>query len=338
MIDRLFLCPAVIFMVFSIPALSGAAELDLQGHRGARGLAPENTLAGFERALAVGVSTLEMDVAVTRDGVVVVSHDRRLNPDLTRGPDGLWLTNRGPALFHLDRAELNRFDVGRLNPATWYARQFPHQEAVDGARVPALAQVSALAKGAGNDWVQFSIEIKTDPRAPSETLPPKAFAEIVSGVLRKEGIVGRSTVQSFDWRSLRHLQETEPAIKTAYLSVRQRWLDNIQSGQPGASPWTAGFDIDDYGGSVPRLVKAAGGTIWSPFHEELTPDDLELAHRLRLKVIVWTVKRPARMEALIEMGVDGIITDYPDRLRLVMTARGLALPKNPRYRHLAPMP
>ncbi len=331
MIDRLLLCPALIFIVFSIPALSGAAELDLQGHRGARGLAPENTLAGFERALAVGVSTLEMDVAVTRDGVVVVSHDRRLNPDLTRGPDGLWLTNRGPALFHLDWAELNRFDVGRLNPATWYARRFPHQIAVDGARVPALAQVLALAKGAGNDWVRFSIEIKTDPRAPSETLPPKAFAEIVSGVLRKEGIVGRSTVQSFDWRSLRHLQEIEPAIKTAYLSTRQRWLDNIQAGQPGVSPWTAGFDIDDYGGSVPRLVKAAGGSIWSPFHKELTPADLELAHLLRLKVIVWTVNRPVRMKALIEMGVDGIITDYPDRLRLVMMARGLALPKNPRY-------
>ncbi len=330
MIDRLLLCPAVIFIVFSITSLSGAAEFDLQGHRGARGLAPENTLAGFERALALGVSTLEMDVAVTRDGVVVVSHDRRLNPDLTRGPDGSWLTDRGPALFRLDWAELNQFDVGRLKPATRYARRFPHQKAVDGARVPELSQVLALARGTGIGPVRFNIEIKTDPRKPSETLPPKAFAEIVSGVLRKEGFAKRSTVQSFDWRSLRHLQKTEPAIKTAYLSARQHWLDNIQAGQPGASPWTAGFDIDDYGGSVPRLVKAAGGTVWSPFHKELTLGDLELAHRLGLKVIVWTVNRPARMEDLIEMGVDGIITDYPDRLRLVMKSRGLILPKVPR--------
>jgi len=114
---------------------------DLQGHRGARGLAPENTLAAFETALAVGLSTLELDLAMTRDDVLVVSHNRRLNPDHTRGPDGKFLETEGPAIRSLTLAELQRYDVGRLKPGTAYAADFPEQRAIDGTRIPALTEL-----------------------------------------------------------------------------------------------------------------------------------------------------------------------------------------------------
>src|SRR6185503_9371643 len=121
-----------------------ANAFDLQGHRGARGLAPENTIEGFALALSIGVTTLELDLAMTKDDVLVVSHDRRLNPDHTRGPDGKFLDGEGPAIRSMTLAELQRYDVGRLKPGTAYARSFPEQRAVDGARIPTLAELFDL--------------------------------------------------------------------------------------------------------------------------------------------------------------------------------------------------
>lgn len=132
-----------------------ASAFDLQGHRGARGLAPENTLPAFAAALAVGVSTLELDTAVTKDGVVVIHHDRRLNPDIARGPDGRWVEAPAPLIHALTYAELQRFDVGRLRPGSKFAQQFPEQQPADGTRIPRLADLFDLVKQAGNETVQF---------------------------------------------------------------------------------------------------------------------------------------------------------------------------------------
>jgi hypothetical protein len=118
--------------VASLMAPMTAVAFDLQGHRGARGLAPENTLEGFATALSIGVSTLELDLAMTKDGIVVVSHDRYLNPDHTRGPNGRFLAARGPAIRALTLAELQRYDVGRLQPGTVYAASFPEQRGIGG--------------------------------------------------------------------------------------------------------------------------------------------------------------------------------------------------------------
>ena len=304
-----------------------AAALDLQGHRGARGLAPENTLEGFAEALSIGVSTLEMDLGVTADGVVVVAHDPHLHPDLTRWPDGAWLEEPGPALHDLPLAELQRFDIGRMRPGSRYAQRFPEQQPADGARLPTLAEVVALTRRAGNDAVRFNLETKLSPLAPDLTPSPEAFAEAVVAVVEAEGIGARTTIQSFDWRSLRAVHALAPHLATACLTVEEAWEDNVRRGQAGPSPWTAGLDVDDFGGDVPALVDAAGCAVWSPYFEDLTPEALARAHDLGLEVVVWTVNRPDDMGALIEMGVDGIITDYPDRLRAVMAARSLPLPE-----------
>jgi glycerophosphoryl diester phosphodiesterase len=307
-------------------AASSAAALDLQGHRGARGLAPENTLEGFARALSIGVSTLELDTGVSKDGVVVVHHDIWLNPDTTRGPDGAFLTQRGPALRALTLAELQRYDVGRLKPGSSYAASFPEQRPTDGARIPTLAAVFDLVKKAKADRVRFNIETKMSPKAGAAAADPQTFAAAVTTVIKDAGMAARVSVQSFDWRTLMAFKELAPDIPRICLTVERGANDNVQHGQPGPSPWTNGLDVDDFGGSTPRLVQAAGCAGWSPLFFDLTEDTLKEAKALGLTVIPWTVNERADMERLIASGVDGLITDYPDRLRDVMGAKRMALP------------
>jgi glycerophosphoryl diester phosphodiesterase len=309
-----------------IIAASSAAAFDLQGHRGARGLAPENTLEGFALALSIGVSTLELDLGMSKDGVVVAHHDIWLNPDTTRGPDGVFLSQRGPALRALTLAEIQRYDVGRLKPGTAYAASFPEQRSIDGARIPALAAVFDLAKRAKADRVRFNIEAKMTPTAGADAADPETFAAAVIRAVRDAGLAARVSVQSFDWRMLMAFRRLAPEIARMCLTVERGANDNIQRGRPGPSPWTAGLDIDDFAGSTPQLVKAAGCTGWSPLYLDPSDAALNEAKALGLTVIPWTVNEPADMDRLMAAGVDGLITDYPDRLRAVMAARQLPLP------------
>jgi glycerophosphoryl diester phosphodiesterase len=298
--------------------------LDIQGHRGARGLAPENTLPAFARALSLGVTTLEMDSAITRDGVVVVSHNPALNPEITRGPDGRFLEHDGPAVWSLSYAELQHYDVGRLNPTRVYAKRWPQQRAVDGTRIPRIADVFALVKKSGNEAVRFNIETKISPLEPGQTTNPEDFARKLVAAIRAGGVASRATIQSFDWRTLAVVQKEAPEIATVYLTTITGFMDNIQV--KGESPWTAGIRFRDHG-SVPRMVKAAGGAVWSPYLGDLTSEAVKEAQALGLKVVVWTANNPADMRRVIEWGVDGVISDRPDLLRRAAGALGIALPR-----------
>jgi glycerophosphoryl diester phosphodiesterase len=310
----------------SLMTLTVAHGFDLQGHRGARGLMPENTLAGFETALSIGVTTLELDLGMTKDGVVVVGHDSRLNPDHTRGPDGQFLAAPGPAIRSLTLAELKRYDVGALKPGTPYAASFAGQRAVDGARIPTLAEVFELARRVKAEHVRFNIETKLTPTSGADTPDPEAFAGAVATSVREAGLAARVTLQSFDWRTLMAMRRIAPEIDRVCLTIDGGSGDTLRRGQPGASPWTAGLDIDQFDGSTPRLASAAGCLVWSPNYRNVTAASLAEAGALRLQVIPWTVNERPDMVRLIEMGVSGIITDYPDRLRAVMTDRKLPLP------------
>ena len=306
--------------------MSSATAFDLQGHRGARGLAPENTLPALARALSIGVTTLELDVGVTADGVVVVVHDRRLNPDIARGADGRWLRGRTHAIRELTFHELQRYDVGRIRPGSDYSKRFPDQRKLDGVRIPKLEDLFELTRRARNDEVRFNIETKISPEAPHETAGPEEFTRALVQVIRDNGMARRTVVQSFDWRTLAVVQREAPEITTSYLSSQSAGLDNIGAGRHEPSPWTAGVQFRDHG-SVPKMVKAAGGAIWSPDYRDLDEALVKQAQGLGLKVLPWTINDPADMERLIAWGVDGMITDRPDRLREVMAAKGLALPR-----------
>ena len=287
--------------------------IEIQGHRGARGLLPENTIPAFERAIELGVDVLELDLGMTRDGVPVVHHDRALDPDRTRDAAGAWLAPPEPFLNALDLAALSEFDVGRTAPGSKVAKRFPQQVPRDGTRIPTLAEVLALGRRPDAGAIRFNIETKVTPLAPEETAGPEEFARAVVEVLRAEGMLDRADLQSFDWRVLHEAHRLAPDLSTVCLTAEQRWHDNILRGEPGPSPWTAGLDIKAFDGSVPRMVEAAGCAVWSPYYRDLTEETLAEAHALGLRVVVWTVNEADDMLVLARLAVDGIITDFPDR-------------------------
>ncbi len=260
--------------------------VEVQGHRGARGHLPENTLPAFELALSFGVDTLELDVGVTRDGVVVMHHDRRLNPDVARGPDGKWVSAPAATLYSMTYEETRKYDVGRIRPGSEYAKRFPHQKPVDGTRIPRLEDLFAKTRAAK---VRFNIETKLAPEAPDETLAPEPFARALIAEIRKAGVAARATIQSFDWRALKVVEREAPEIATVYL--------------------TSGKNSD------PAKVRAAGGRNWSPDFRDLDPAKVAAARAAGLRIVAWTVNEPADIRRVLELKVDGIISDYPDRVR-----------------------
>ena len=312
-----------------LAALTGpAVAIDLQGHRGTRGLAPENTLAAFKTALAIGVTTLETDLALTRDGVLVLSHEPRLYAALTRGSDGRWLSEDGATIFSLKADELAQYDIGRLNPAHKYAAQWTEQKASDGERIPTLQQLFELARDArspGGRPVRFNIETKITPTNGDSTPDAERYARAVVDAVRAAKMSERVTVQSFDWRTLREVKKLAPKLWTACLTIDSSSMSTVLPDASGASPWHAGLKAADYGGSLPRMAQAAGCGTWAPFWRNVTADNIAEAHALKLKIIPWTVNDPIEIERLAALGVDGIITDYPDRARRALAARNVAI-------------
>jgi glycerophosphoryl diester phosphodiesterase len=303
--------------------------LEVQGHRGARGLWPENTLAAFAGALELGVSTVELDCGITRDGVVVVTHDPELNPDLTRGADGRFLATTGPRIFDLTFRELECYDVGQTRPGSAYAARFPEQQPVDGERIPRLADVLALVRERGQGRVRVAIEVKTFPEQPERTATPEAFGTALKRDVEATGSLALVSIMAFDWRVLAAVQRLMPQVATVALSEQQAGDDTVRIGAPHPSPWLGGLDPARFGNSVVRLVKATGAGTWGPDYQDLSAQRIAEAHALGLRVVPWTVNATTDMERLLELGVDGMTSDRPDVLREFLEDRGLAVPPLP---------
>jgi glycerophosphoryl diester phosphodiesterase len=269
--------------------------LGVQGHRGARALFPENTLQGFIEARRLGVQAFELDVGMTADGVVVVSHDIALNPDLTRDAAGRWIAAPGPAIWSLTWNELRQYDVGRVRPRSPTALRFPQQRAFDGARIPTLAEILAAVPDA---W--FTVEIKTDPAFPDCTAAADILAMGVLDVVDAAGAAARVVIEAFDWRVQRFIRRTRPEIRLA-------WLTRSETVRHAALWWDKPAT-----GSVPECVAAEGGPIWAPDYRDLTEAQVEQAHALGLLVLPWTINQPADMRRLFNWQVDGLISDRPD--------------------------
>lgn len=304
------------------------ASVQSYGHRGARGLSPENTIPAYHTAMAIGVDFIDMDIGLTKDGVVVVTHNEALNPDITKQANGQWVSNNHTYIKDLTFAQLQRYDVGQIKPGTEYAKLFANQWPVPKTHIPSLAQVIDYADAVSNHRIRYQIEMKTDPTEPNATFSPDKIAKALATVMQEKGIVDRAEVQAFDYRCLIALQKINPKIKTAYLTQNDEDAHGLYDKDPKkAAVWSAGHTLNEYGGSIPKMVKALGGSCWDPQDTMLTKKDLDEAHRLGLRVVVWHwVKKQsppdvAMIEKLLGWGVDGIITDRPDILRGLMAAR-----------------
>ena len=318
---------------------SPARSFDLQAHRGGAGLTVENTLAAFERALGLGVSTLELDVQITEDGYAVVTHDR----DLTART----CTDTAPAapgdaeypyvpgtryVVDLSLAQLRTLDCGSAA-----SPEFPDQLTSPGAQVPLLSEVLDLVEQPGAGDVRLNIELKVQADSPEQTAPRDEFVDVVTRDVRDAGLLGQVTVQSFDWGALMRVQEVQPELPVVALTSGPT---HLEPGLPGASPWLGGIDVDDVDGDPVAAASSFGADVLSPVHG--FPDDagvtdpgyvpfttaelVDSAHAGGMAVVPWTVDDADTMQSLIDLGVDGLITDRPDVLRNVLAENGLPLP------------
>ncbi|MFD6419730.1 glycerophosphodiester phosphodiesterase family protein [Streptomyces sp. NPDC060194] len=320
------------------PAAQHRRAFDLQAHRGGLGLTTEESPAGFAKALELGVSTLELDTQVTRDEKVVVTHDRKVSAVKCR--DTAPVTPGDPAFPYVGKyvKDLTLAQVKTMDCGFQQLPGYPEQEVVAGNRLAELKDVLALVKHYRAHHVKLNIETKVEAGAPEQTAPREVFVRRVFEEIRRSGIERQATVQSFDWGSLRLMHRLAPRYPLVALTN----YDFLQVGQPGASPWLGGIDADDYGGDFVRAADAIPGvTTLSPnygFPQNGTVADpafrfypdrkmIADAHRRGLKVVPWTCNDPATLERLVDMGVDGVITDYPDRVREILADRGMRLPR-----------
>ena len=315
------------------------AAFDLQAHRGGLGLTVESTLAAFDRALRLGVTTLELDVQITEDGHAVVTHDRQVSArncaDTTpAAPDDPEFPYVGRYVNTLSLDQVRTLDCGsRRLPAHPGARLDP------GARMSLLSEVLDLVgayEAPASRRPMLNIETKVEAGAPQETAPREQFVQVVAREVRAAGLSDQVTIQSFDWGALMRMREVAPELPLVALTNR----DFLQAGQPGASPWLGGIDIDDFGGDLVAAAASFGADAISPVHgfpqdgavtdpgyePYVTRAMVRSAHRAGLRVVPWTVDDKPTMRALVDLGVDGLITDYPDRLRRVLDRTGHRLP------------
>jgi len=279
-----------------------------------------------------------MDVVITADGVPVVSHNSRVFWYLARNEWGRFLTvEEEPDIRYMTVEDLKRFDLGEMSPDAPYGYWDAHgktQTPVPGTEMPTLEEVFRLVRDWGNDDVFFNIETKSTPYLVNPANPsPAEWVEKIYGLAVEYGVEDRLMFQSFDWRTIREMKEVDPRVATVALTAHQpSW--NVEGDEGDyqwresgeASPWMGGLNLADFGGSAVRAAAAAGADVYSPYYKEVTPAVVAEARELGLRVVPYTVNDADQMRALIDMGVDGIITDRPSTLRTVMAELGLPLP------------
>jgi glycerophosphoryl diester phosphodiesterase len=282
---------------------------DLQAHRGGLGLRPESTLSAFGNAMQLGVSTLELDVQITEDGVAVVTHDRQISPikcqdtapAFSGDPEYPYV---GKYIKTLSLAQVKTLDCGTRRPTDPNDPYVKTMEMVPGSKMPTLTEVFDLVKRYGADGVKLNVETKVEAGAPEETAPREQFVQVVANDVREAGMLDQVTIQSFDWGALMRMREVEPRLPIVALTNR----GFLQCGQPGASPWLGGIDADDYDCDLVRAADSFGadaispvhgfpqnGTVGDPSYEPyVTSQMVDEAHAAGMKVIPWTVNRLPR--------------------------------------------
>ncbi len=290
----------------------------IYSHRAGAGYLPENSLPAVKHSLTLDIDFIDIDVVLSSDKKLISYHDPILNPDFTRDKEGFYISN-DIAVKNLKAKELKSFDIGKIKPGTERAYLFPNQESIDGTSVSSLDEIIEQILAAPKE-INIQIEVKINPFEPENTFPVHDFVEALKHTLLKHSIVSLVEIQSFNWAFLIALQKELPQVKTAYL------VDVIENSNNEIQPdldsmWTAGHLIEDLEYSLVSTVKKLGGSIIGPDYRLVTPSLVENAQKLGLKVVPWTVDDPDHMSKLIDMNVDGIITNIPKTLTQVLNAK-----------------
>lgn len=297
----------------------GPGLVRIIGHRGARGVMPENTIEGFEFTLKSEVPALEFDVVLTKDGVPVVTHNHHLLNAATRGSDGEWLVGEELKVSELRLSELHTFDVGGLDGRTVYGQRFPDQVFLSNVRVPRLADLLDMALRPEGGNILFLLEMKSDPALANKGQAAEQLVTEVVKAVREHGLEQQTVLHSFDWNLLDVCKRLAPDMPRSYLTQSPENADD-----PGEdSSKSIAPDLAKLGMPVPQAVAEANGQMWCPHFLDVTPDLVDLAHDLGLLVSAWTANETEDVKRMIDAGVDGIVTDYPGRVQRILLDRGL---------------
>lgn len=284
------------------------------GHRGARGLLPENTLEGFALANKLKLTGVEFDIGVTADGIPVVHHDPYLSPHMARDQTGAYVDSKAALLCNLTYQQLLTYDIGRLRPGSDYAARFSTQQPHDGARIPTFDEVLKACSG-----LDLLVEVKSFPDRPRDTVSIHELTAATIKQLRAHQMLDQTVLYAFDWRVLDEAAIMEPGLKRCCLTEAGTVKD--------AHLWFGKANLENFSqdepGSLPRVVASTGAKVWAPDYKMLNKFEVEQAHRLGLAVIPWTVNEPEDIHNMLDFGVDGIISDWPDRVLELLAGRDL---------------
>ena len=307
---------------------------DLEAHRGGRDVRPENTLYSYAYAIELGATSIECDMQLTKDGQIVMSHNPILNSDITRDENGNYIENNKYDIRLMTVDELKKFDVGVMDPncGQYYDLHGKTQFTYD-AKIPTLEELMQLIQSYGDKNIVLNIETKSYPDPASagykNNADPKKFVEVFNNIVKKYDMEDRVVLQSFDWQTLIEMKKLNPNISTSALWQEQpswgRDSESLRRYEKKKSPWLGGLDIKDYQGNPVKAAHAIGADIISPYYTEISKQDVDEAHSLGMKVIPWTVNNEKDMNMLLDMGVDGIISDKPWLLKQVLEKRNIKL-------------
>lgn len=307
---------------------------DLEAHRGGRDVRPENTLYSYAYAIELGATSIECDMQLTKDGQIVMSHNPILNSDITRDENGNYIENNKYDIRLMTVDELKKFDVGVMDPncGEYYDLHGKTQFTYD-AKIPTLEELMQLIQSYGDKNIVLNIETKSYPDPASagykNNADPKKFVEVFNNIVKKYDMEDRVVLQSFDWQTLIEMKKLNPNISTSALWQEQpswgRDSESLRRYEKKKSPWLDGLDIKDYQGNPVKAAHAIGADIISPYYTEISKQDVDEAHSLGMKVVPWTVNNEKDMNMLLDMGVDGIISDKPWLLKQVLEKRNIKL-------------
>jgi glycerophosphoryl diester phosphodiesterase len=307
---------------------------DLEAHRGGRDVRPENTLYSYAYAIELGATSIECDMQLTKDGQIVMNHNPILNSDITRDENGNYIENNKYDIRLMTVDELKKFDVGVMDPncGEYYDLHGKTQFTYD-AKIPTLEELMQLIQSYGDKNIVLNIETKSYPDPASagykNNADPKKFVEVFNNIVKKYDMEDRVVLQSFDWQTLIEMKKLNPNISTSALWQEQpswgRDSESLRRYEKKKSPWLGGLDIKDYQGNPVKAAHAIGADIISPYYTEISKQDVDEAHSLGMKVVPWTVNNEKDMNMLLDMGVDGIISDKPWLLKQVLEKRNIKL-------------